>query len=155
MGTSVQTPIGEVRVRVGTADEVIDIRHAVLRDGLPRDTAMFPGDDHADALHVVAVAADGGVVGCATVHPGTWEGQPAWQLRGMATDAAVRGSGVGRAMLEAIVDAVRQASPARVMWCNARAPAVGFYERNGWEVVSEVFEIPHAGPHVKMVRRGE
>jgi len=51
-----------------------------------------------------------------------------------------------------ILDALPPAAP-RLLWCNARVPAVGFYESLGWRVVSERFEIPTAGPHVKMVRR--
>ena len=39
------------------------------------------------------------------------------------------------------------------LWCNARTPAVGFYQRMGWAVVSDVFEIPTAGPHVRMTKR--
>jgi predicted GNAT family N-acyltransferase len=151
---TVSTPIGDVHVRRGSAEEVIDLRHAVLRAGLPRETAIFPGDDHPDARHVVAVAATGErIVGCVTVHPTTWDdGQPAWQLRGMATDAGVRGSGVGRAMLREIVDLVAREFPARIMWCHARVPAARFYERHGWKVISDVYEIPSAGPHVKMTR---
>ena len=36
------------------------------------------------------------------------------------------------------------------MWCNARTPAVGFYQRHGWVVASEEFEVKTAGPHFKM-----
>jgi predicted GNAT family N-acyltransferase len=39
----------------------------------------------------------------------------------------------------------------RLMWCNARSPAVRFYERNGWMLASEEFVIESAGPHFKMV----
>ena len=33
-----------------------------------------------------------------------------------------------------------------------RAPAVPFYQRAGWTVVSDVFDIPTAGPHHRMTR---
>jgi predicted GNAT family N-acyltransferase len=132
---------------------VVDLRHAVLRAGLPRETAIFPGDDSASARHVVAVTQDGRVVGCVTVHPSTWEGSPAWQLRGMATDPAFRAAGVGRAMLLYLEQMLAAESGVRQLWCNARTPARGFYARLGWRVVSGVFEIPSAGPHVKMTKR--
>jgi ribosomal protein S18 acetylase RimI-like enzyme len=38
------------------------------------------------------------------------------------------------------------------LWCNAREPAVGFYRRMGWRVISERFHIETAGPHFKMSR---
>lgn len=152
MRDKVQTPHGPLVVRQGTAAEVLDLRHQVLRAGLPRESAVFNGDDHPHARHVVAVAPDGRVVGCATIHPSTRNGAPAWQLRGMATDPSLRGCGVGRAMLDHLVRLVYDKFPFRPMWCNARLPAVGFYEGQGWEVASEPFEIPTAGPHVVMVR---
>jgi GNAT superfamily N-acetyltransferase len=144
--------IGEIRVRRGTAAEVIDLRHVILRAGLPRETAVFPGDERPDAIHVVAEAPSGRIVGCVTLHPSTWNDAPAWQLRGMATDPAVRGTGVGQAMLDAVEREIRSASPVRQLWCNARVPAAGFYRRAGWSIESEQFEIPSAGPHYRMGR---
>jgi predicted GNAT family N-acyltransferase len=38
------------------------------------------------------------------------------------------------------------------LWCNARTPAVGFYERHGWTTVGEEFDVPPIGPHYRMVR---
>jgi predicted GNAT family N-acyltransferase len=71
----------------------------------------------------------------------------------MATSPEYRGKGVGRAMLGvADDDLVADSSATRQLWCNARTPAVGFYRTLGWAVVSEEFEIPTAGPHVRMIR---
>jgi GNAT superfamily N-acetyltransferase len=148
----INTPAGKVRVREGTSAEVIDLRRAILRQGLPRESAIFPEDQHSGTRHVVAVDATSGVVGCATAQPSTWDGQPAWQLRGMAVDSRFRGSGIGRAMLDQLERTLRADAPVTRWWCNARLPAVGFYERMGWKVASQPFEIPTAGPHVKMIR---
>ena len=150
---TIETPRGPATIRRGSAEDVIDLRHAVLRAGLPRETAIFDGDGAPGACHVIAVsAADERVVGCATVHPRTWDGAPAWQLRGMATDPAVRATGVGRAMLLYLERLLTAESDVRQLWCNARTPALGFYEQLGWRVVSDVFEIPTAGPHVRMTK---
>jgi GNAT superfamily N-acetyltransferase len=139
-------------LRLAALDEIIDLRHANLRQGLPRDTALFEGDELPTSRHVAA-AIDGRVVGCATVHLNQWQGQPAWQLRGMAVAPDLRGRGVGQALLAFLEASLRAGSPpVRQLWCNARTPAVGFYERQGWRVVSEVFEIPTAGPHVRMTK---
>jgi len=40
-----------------------------------------------------------------------------------------------------------------LLWCNARVPAVAFYERAGFEVRGEPWDEPHIGPHVAMLRR--
>lgn len=143
-----------VQIRRATPGEVIDLRHAVLRAGLARETAIFPGDNAVGTVHVVAVDGEGyneQVVGCATIVPSAWGGQPAWQLRGMAVAPRMQRSGVGGLMLGHLQrSALESAENVRLMWCNARSPAVGFYERNGWTIASEEFVIETAGPHFKM-----
>jgi len=144
-----------ILIRPASLDEIIDLRHAILRAGLPRSEAIFDGDDHPTSRHYAAVdPATESVVACATIHLNTWENEPAWQLRGMATDPTVRRTGVGRRLLEFLEQDLRAhpAAPPQ-LWCNARTPAIGFYQRMGWSVVSAVFEIPTAGPHVRMVKR--
>ncbi len=74
---------------------------------------------------------------------------PGWRLRGMATDADVRGAGFGADLLGAGVAHVATTG-GRELWCNARVAAVGFYRRAGFEVVSEEFEVPGIGLHVVM-----
>lgn len=139
-----------VQVRRATPGEVIDLRHEVLRTGLPRETAIFPGDDAAGTVHVVALDGDQ-VVGCATVVASTWEGKTAWQLRGMAVRPSHQRTGVGGLMLKQLQRIARESSAdVPLMWCNARSPAVGFYERHGWTVASDEFVIETAGPHFKM-----
>jgi GNAT superfamily N-acetyltransferase len=145
-------------VRPARPEEVIDLRHRILRHGLPRETAVFPGDKDPTTRHFVATANAGTrcrhlIIGCVTLVLNQWDGRPAWQLRGMAVAAEARGAGVGRALLEAAERFVASAqSPTALLWCNARVPAAGFYQRHGWRTESEVFDIPTAGPHVRMTK---
>lgn len=138
-----------------SVETIIPLRHCMLRQGMPVASAHFPGDDEASTLHFAACAQDGAAVSCLTLMAAEWEGEPAWQLRGMATAAEAHGRGVGRLLFLHALSEARQRNPAWPMWCNARTSAVGFYQRVGWEVVSDEFEIPSAGPHVKMTYRGE
>ena len=145
----------EMVIRPARWEEILDLRHAVLRHGLPREEAMFAGDDELTSRHCGAFCGDV-AVGCATFHASQWEDEPAWQLRGMATLPDYRGKGIGRAVLdemEADLTAGAATGPGALLWCNARVPAVGFYQTMGWRVVSGQFEIPTAGPHVKMIKR--
>lgn len=143
----------QIRIERVGVDRIIDLRHVVLRQGLPREAAIFEGDHQAAAVHVAAIAGEA-VVGCATLHPSCWEDQPAWQLRGMAVAEAYRDRGVGGELVRAILQHVDTETPGRTVWANARVPAARFYQKLGWEIVSDVFEIPTAGPHVRIVRRG-
>ena len=71
----------------------------------------------------------------------------AFQLRGMAVDEGLQGTGVGRVLLTAAVDRLR-AQGADVLWANARDTALGFYQRLGWRVEGDGFlygyrDMPH------------
>jgi GNAT superfamily N-acetyltransferase len=141
-------------IRPITAEETIPLRHAVLRAGLPRATAIFPGDEAASSRHFGAFV-EGQLVGVATIHFAPLldrpDFDPAYQVRGMATAEDMRGQGVGTALLEAcIAEAVRCGG--QWIWCNARTPAAGLYSRHGFKVQGGIFDIPTAGPHYRMIR---
>jgi predicted N-acetyltransferase YhbS len=138
-------------VRSVEVSTLIDLRHRVLLPGEPRATAFFEGDHEPTTLHFGAFD-DARLVGCVTIMHRPFGGSPAWQLRGMAVESDVQRLGVG-ARLIGEVDAVVASHTIRLMWCNARSPAIGFYARHGWEVTGEEFVIPIAGPHRVMVCR--
>jgi GNAT superfamily N-acetyltransferase len=135
-----------------SADETIELRWEVLRPGFPRETAVFPGDDQ--AIHL-GVFQNGQLAGVASLFDAGYPGEETsgrWlQLRGMATAPDARGSGCGRELLSACEAAAREEGVSR-LWCNARRIAVGFYEKHGWEITSEEFDIPSVGPHFRMRR---
>jgi GNAT superfamily N-acetyltransferase len=142
-------------------DCILDLRHRILRAGLPIETARFEGDQGPHTTHYAAFQTNdelkptGRPICCATFMLGTYEEVPAWQLRGMATEEAYRGCGVGNQLLNTAERELRSHpvyAHVRLMWCNARVPAVRFYQRNGWKGVSDVFDIPTAGPHIQMTK---
>lgn len=139
-------------IRRATADEIVDLRHRILRSGLSRESAIFPGDELPTSQHFGAFDGPNAVC-CATFHLEPWQSEPAWRLRGMATDDNFRSKGVGRALLNFAEETVTTENPIRLFWCNARARAARFYQSLDWKIVSDVFEIPTAGPHYLMVKR--
>jgi predicted GNAT family N-acyltransferase len=140
-----------LEVREVGVEPILDLRHRVLRTGLPRQTAHFPGDELLTTRHFAVYEGDQ-VVGCATFLETQRDGEPAWQLRGMATDPARQGQGVGRVLVEQATAAL-SARGSKSYWCNARTSAVGFYQRIGWETVGPEFQIEGVGPHYIMVWR--
>src|SRR4051812_15275396 len=112
----------QVIIRLATLDEIVDLRHRILRAGLPRKAAIFPGDDAQTSFHFGGFV-EGRNVACATFHLNQWQGRAAWQLRGMATSEDVRGKGVGKALLIYAEEALLGHSPLRLFWANARTPA--------------------------------
>jgi GNAT superfamily N-acetyltransferase len=138
----------DVVVRRATFDEILTLRHAELRRGLPLDAACFPGDHDPGTRHLGAfVGGTGENVGCASFMPSPFR-DATFQLRGMATRADMARRGVGGALLGFATSVLPVGTR---LWCNARVVAVPFYRRMGWTVESDEFEVPTAGPHVKML----
>lgn len=136
-----------VHIREVSLAETRLLRQAVLR---PHQTVdAMAADEPAGAF--AAGGFDGEtLIAVGLVGP---DGEPdAWRVRGMATAPEARGNGAGSAVLDALV-AHAIASGATLVWCNARTPAISLYERAGFRVVSEEFEIPEIGPHFAMERR--
>ncbi len=123
------------------------LRQAVLRPYL--ELAQLAASEPAGAV-AFGVRGDGGepvAVGLIGA-----EGEPgAWRIRGMATAPEARGRGFGSAVLAALLDHAAADGATRV-WCNARVPALALYERAGFEVVSDEWDEPRIGPHVRMSR---
>jgi len=138
-------------------EQTFALRHRVLRQHESLEDLRLSGDDDPRSGHIAAIDDDSGeVVGTAVVfpEPPPWDtgASGAWRLRGMATAEEWRSKGVGGAVLAAVVDHVNLAG-GRLLWCNARLPAVRFYERAGFERVGEEWDEPHIGPHVAMQLR--
>jgi len=137
--------------------EILPIRHSVLRPTLPPEAAEYPEDDHPDIFHLAvrddtdATAAAGRILACITFFPERVDGEPAWRFRGMATIATHRNRGIGGRLLEAgIDDVVRRGGS--LVWCNGRDNAAAFYQRHGFVIRGESFELPPVGWHYLFVR---
>ena len=166
-----------VLVRIATLSEILTLRHTELRPGLPEETAHFDGDlepttrhfggflrEDSPAAPLLRHAAPGAsdatpdatAVACASFTARAHGGEPAYQLRGMATRAAMVRRGLGGALLRHAIAELVRCEGTGFFWCNARITAVQFYLRMGWRVVSDVFDVPTVGPHRVMVyRHGE
>jgi hypothetical protein len=136
-------------------DAIIELRYRMLRAGLPREAAQFPGDDEPSTWHVgvFAPSKENAPLSCASFMLNSYNGEPAWQLRGMCTDSPHQSKGFGGKLIVCAETAIVEASGVRLFWCNGRVPAIPFYQKHGWKVDSEEYDIPTAGPHRKMVKR--
>lgn len=140
----------EVEIRRITTQETYPLRLKILRPGRPLSTAQFAQDER--ATHFGCFANDV-LVGIATIFPQALAGEnkTAWQLRGMAVDESCRGQGFGEKLVQACCDFAASQN-AEIIWCNARAEAVAFYQRQGFAIRGEEFLIPDVGPHYVMWR---
>jgi ribosomal protein S18 acetylase RimI-like enzyme len=147
---STEAGSGTITVEQVDAEATYRLRAQELRQGRPVEIE----EDHAPyTLHLAARVDGGEVVGVVRFHPRDcpWRvGEGSWQLRGMATDPRVRGLGVGRAL---VADGLARVSArgGDLVWCDARQAAVGFYERLGFTVVTEEYDLRPVGAHRGML----
>jgi GNAT superfamily N-acetyltransferase len=135
------------------------LRQEVLRPGRAVRHCVYPGEDDPRAAHGAALRrgpASGDLtvlaVGVVLPEPPPWDPDvdDGWRLRGMATRPDSRRRGLGRQVLDLLIGHV--ALGGGLLWCNARTPALAFYQRAGFLPRGEVFEIPEIGPHLVMWR---
>jgi GNAT superfamily N-acetyltransferase len=131
------------------------LRHRVLRAHQPSEQVVWRGDEDPLALHLAAV--EGGAdepVAVATIAPDPHPDQPRrgdWRVRGMATDPAFRGRGLGAALLDRLVEHAAGHDGARA-WCFARTGARSLYARGGFRAEGDVFDLGDLGQHLLMSR---
>ena len=145
--------VGEV-VEI-TAADTHDLRRRVLRAGTPSDVVVWEGDDEPSTFHLGVRGPDGELVAISTWLVRRYPDRPAepgFQLRGMATDPTCRGTGIGAALLRAGVDRCAGAG-ATLVWARARAAALSFYVRHGFEPIGARYTDLTTGlPHHDVVR---
>jgi predicted GNAT family N-acyltransferase len=133
-------PIG---IRWARAGE--DIRGAfALRErvfcgeqGVPREEELDARDE--DALHLVALAPDGCVVGTLRLLLDGHDGAPVAKIGRVAVQREWRRRGIALRMLELALDAARERG-CRSVRLAAQLEAVALYEHAGFAVESDVFE---------------
>ena len=111
------------------------IRRAVFTQEQGIDAALDADGADAEAVHVVAFNRIGTALGTGRL---VRAGDGVGKIGRMAVVASLRGSSVGRQMLDALVTAARQRGDRRVM-LHAQASAVGFYRRLGWQSQGPAF----------------
>ena len=136
-----------LEIRSATFEEILNLRHAVLRAGRPLESAYYPGDESGAGVHWGAWSGSE-LTACVSLY--SVEG-PSTQLRGAATAPHWRNQGIGEALMRAAIAAwwADERAP-RDLWCNARVAAITLYERLGFVAEGERFEFPQVGPHQRM-----
>ena len=129
----------------------LGLRSKILRNGLPFEDCVFPTDQLEGAFHL-AVYVDDEIATIGSFFPNNHRDHKelGYQLRGMATDTGFEGRGYGRDLIGFAVDYIKNTN-AQYIWCNARSAAVKFYQKQGFTIVSDEFEVAGIGPHYEMI----
>jgi predicted GNAT family N-acyltransferase len=147
-----------MQVKIVSSKDVIPLRHKILRPGQDVKTASFAGDElpttthhavinHNEIIAVLSLNATAQVpkdLEFLDFPPNAFV-----QLRGMAVNEEYQGKGVGKFLVEAVFDDLRQKKQYKYLWCNARTYALPFYQKLGFIEVGEEF-MNSVGPHYIM-----
>lgn len=144
----------EFKVEMISAEKTVDLRMRVLRPFHPREACeyaedLLPTTFHMGVLHQDKVVSNGTFMQQAQAQlPGP---KLPYRLRGMATEPAMQGHGLGRKIIEAAeVELLKRGCD--LLWFNARVSAEGFYKKLGYTAIEEIFQIDTVGPHKIMYK---
>lgn len=140
-------PSAGLRIDEAEVDDILEVRHAVLRRGLPLETARFEGDELETTRHAGAWVGNE-LAGCITLIRTESDG-PAYQVRGPAVLNGYQGLSIGTALTRWAHEQARELGD-KHLWGNVRKESRDFYEKHGWQADSEEFDIEMFGPHYRM-----
>ncbi len=115
------------------------------------EECLLEQDFEEHTRHFSARNERGELISCCTVmsEGRTIDGQNyPLRLRAMAAHPSIRRMGVSTLLLQY----VENEYPGMTFWCDAREIAVPFYLSCGWQIKSDVYDIPLIGPHYLMVK---
>ena len=141
-----------INIKQISARETIPVRQPVLRAGRPESDCIFEGDNLPTTVHY-AIFVEENLVGVATFLENSKDiltGKQ-MQLRGMAVLDAYQGKGFGKLLLEK-GEILAHEKKTDILWFHARINAKSFYEKQGYMVIGEPFEIPQVGTHYVMYK---
>nr|MBF6609261.1 GNAT family N-acetyltransferase [Flavobacterium sp.] len=126
--------------------------HPVLRAGKALSDCIFENDDavttvHLGLYHNNVLAA---VASIFDQQNPAFKGQKQYQLRGMAVLPEFQNRHFGRKLLDKVEQSISGCNA--VLWFNARASAVPFYQKSGFVTVGEPFEVNDIGTHYVMYK---
>ncbi len=141
-------------IRKITAAETFLIRHPVLRHGKPIESCSFVGDDLDSTIHFGLFENQNlvGVISLFKCANNSFKEENQYQIRGMAVLEEYQKKGFGEALIKHVETYVnKEIKP--IIWFNARKTAVGFYEKLGYVIIGQEFEIKDVGIHFLMIKK--
>ncbi|MCB0348528.1 MAG: GNAT family N-acetyltransferase [Bdellovibrionales bacterium] len=150
-----------MQIKNCSAEDVLPLRHKILRPGRDISSAVYAEDQDKTTSHIAVVDSDKTIAVLTLL---TTKKLPNYleslslptnafvQLRGMAVDEGQQGKGVGKFLIENTINQLAETGVYKILWCNARTYALPFYVKLGFKVVGDEFIVPDVGPHFVMYK---
>jgi GNAT superfamily N-acetyltransferase len=144
----------EMKISEISPEATFAVRWPVLRPGKPIETCHFEGDNLSATRHFGLFENEelAGVASVFECKSSLFTEESQMQLRGMAVLENHRGKGFGEALLQH-AENYSKSKNASLIWFNARIVAVPFYEKCGYKVTGDTFDIGDIGKHYVMYKR--
>lgn len=140
-------------IRLINTEEAYQVRHPVLRKGMPFESCIFKGDDFKTTIHL-GIFDKAKLVGVCSFFKNKHDAIPEtsqYQLRGMAILGKYQGKGLGNCILNHGENLLKK-KDTKIIWCNAREVAVNFYKKCGYKITEKPFDIKNIGLHYIMFK---
>ncbi|MFT4678441.1 MAG: putative GNAT family N-acyltransferase [Litorivivens sp.] len=141
-----------MEVKIIQSEETRPLRFKVLwQHKANEESCVLDIDTRRDAIHIGAFE-QGNLVSVASLfqmNNNALDHEKQYRLRAMASDPDFSGKGAGREVVLFSINLLREQGN-DVLWCDAREVALGFYEKLGFKVLSDWYEVPEIGPHKLM-----
>ncbi|MET0759169.1 MAG: GNAT family N-acetyltransferase [Flavobacterium sp.] len=130
------------------AIETFSVRLPVLRAGKPIESCRFDGDDLETTRHFGLFLENNltGVISIFKAQSKLFVEESQFQIRGMAVLEHHQKKGFGEALIRHAEDYIKIQN-GTMIWFNARIVAVGFYEKLGYQIIGDSFDIADVGEH--------
>lgn len=140
-----------VKIKPIEFEETYPIRQVVLRPNRPLETCFFDGDEQETTFHFGSFVNDNlvGIISLFKKNNPLFEGEDQYQIRGMAVLPEYQKFGFGK-MLVSHSEKFLLEKKIKHIWFNAREVAVNFYQKQGYEIIGNSFDIPDVGVHYVM-----
>ena len=138
----------KTRIQKIRAIETFSVRHPVLRAGKPIEDCRFDGDDLETTTHFGLFLENIliGVISIFKMQNQLFSAKKQFQIRGMAVLEDYQKKGFGAALVQH-VEHYLESRNETIIWFNARISAVGFYEKLGYQIIGDAFNIGDIGKH--------
>src|SRR6185436_17137855 len=110
-----------------SVEDIIPLRHEILRPGMPVTSAHFDGDRDAMTYHFATYIKEypEEPICCVSYMYTQYGTEAAYQLRGMATTKHYQKQGIGKQLTDFAEQYIREGRNIHLFWCNARVSAIG------------------------------
>lgn len=146
----------QINIEFISTEQTFLLRRAVLEHDPSNENVKLEKDDDPESFHLGAIY-NKEIVSIVTFHKTTndiFNESFQYQLRKMATSTDYRNLHLGKKLIAFGIEFLKNKG-VQLIWCNARAGAIGFYEKSGFIPVGDFFDFPPIGLHKVLSRKLE